>query len=258
VFLAPGNHDWYAPDSIYRQTDWTPNVHIFTEDRLVPVRLEDGITLWGAAHRAPANTDGFLDGFRVEGEGVHLALFHGSERSWFNEQGGGKAPHGPFEAWQIEAAGLQHAFLGHYHRPLDAERHTYPGNPEPLTFGEDGPRGVVLATVLPEGRVEPERVSVSATDVYDGTVDISGCASRTAIRDLVAASLAGRSGLARIRITGELPPDVELWRNDFADFTDGLEAVKFEFDVRPGMTSTGFRRNPLWPGNSCARCVPPG
>ena len=34
VFLAPGNHDWYGPESPYRQARWSPNVHIFTEDRL--------------------------------------------------------------------------------------------------------------------------------------------------------------------------------------------------------------------------------
>ena len=34
----------------------------------------DGVTLWGAAHCTPAGTAGFLDGgFRVEGDGVHLA-----------------------------------------------------------------------------------------------------------------------------------------------------------------------------------------
>ena len=86
--------------------------------------LTAGITLWGGAHCAPANTDNFLNGFRAEGSGVHLALFHGAENSWFNEQGEGKQPYAPFDAIQIPEAGLAHAFLGHYHRPRDAERHT--------------------------------------------------------------------------------------------------------------------------------------
>jgi 3',5'-cyclic AMP phosphodiesterase CpdA len=57
VFIAPGNHDWYGPASLYRQVDWPPNVHVFTEDRLSPVELADGLTMWGAAHRAPAEVD---------------------------------------------------------------------------------------------------------------------------------------------------------------------------------------------------------
>jgi len=61
VYLAPGNHDWYGPESLYRLANWSPNVHLFTQDHLVPVNLADGLILWGAAHRAPANTDGFFE-----------------------------------------------------------------------------------------------------------------------------------------------------------------------------------------------------
>jgi DNA repair protein SbcD/Mre11 len=28
VYLAPGNHDWYGPESLYRLADWTPIVHV--------------------------------------------------------------------------------------------------------------------------------------------------------------------------------------------------------------------------------------
>lgn len=46
MHLAPGDDDWYGPSSPYRQVDWTPNVHVFTEARLTPVTVEDGMTLW--------------------------------------------------------------------------------------------------------------------------------------------------------------------------------------------------------------------
>ncbi len=131
VYVAPGNHDWYGPQSIYALTDWSANVHVFREARLLPVPLGPSLTLWGGAHLAPANTGNFLSGFRVRGPGAHIALFHGAERSWFAEQGSAKQPHAAFDAGEIEAAGLLHAFVGHYHRPKDAERHTYPGNPDP-------------------------------------------------------------------------------------------------------------------------------
>ena len=74
VYLAPGNHDWYAPGSPYRQARWSPNVHVFTEDRLTAGAAADGLTLWGAAHRHPPEALGFLDQFRVDRAGVHLAL----------------------------------------------------------------------------------------------------------------------------------------------------------------------------------------
>ena len=120
VFLAPGNHDWFGPVSLYQQVGWPANVHVFTEDRLTPFEMADGLTIWGAAHRAPANTRGFLEGFRVDRSGVNLALFHGSERGELAFQGEGKVPHAPFRAEQIPLAGLDHALLGHFHVPRDA------------------------------------------------------------------------------------------------------------------------------------------
>jgi DNA repair exonuclease SbcCD nuclease subunit len=227
VYLAPGNHDWFGPESLYHQVSWTPNVHVFTEDRLSPVALDDGLILWGAAHRAPANTDGFLDAFHVDRGGVHVALFHGSERSWFGEQESGKAPHAPFSADQIPAAGLHHAFLGHFHRPRDAEHHTYPGNPDPLSFGEDGERAAVVATVGPDGSVERERHVVAVTRAHDLRVDVTGCASLQEIGACVSAAARGRSGVARITLEGTLGASVDLKLADLYGFVRGLDAVTF-------------------------------
>jgi len=129
VFLAPGNHDWLAPSSLYARLQWSPNVHIFKGDRFEPVTLVEGLTLWGAAHRAPANTDGFLDQFHVDRGGVNIALFHGSESGAFGFQEEAKVAHAPFRADQIAAAGLSHAFSGHFHIAVDAATYTYPGSP---------------------------------------------------------------------------------------------------------------------------------
>ena len=235
VYIAPGNHDWYGPDSLYARTRWSPNVHVFTGDRLQPVTLTAGLTLWGAAHRTPANTDGFLTEFAVDRGGVHLALFHGSERSWLSEQNGTKIPHAPFDAEQIERAGLHHAFLGHYHRPRDAPRYTYPGNPEPLAFGEDGDRGVVVATVSPDGSVARERRAVRSGQLHDIELDIGGCRCLQDVRAAVATALQGRSGSARITLIGELQPELDLHIESLPDAAEWMEAVVIRTgEVRPG------------------------
>ena len=234
VFLAPGNHDWYAPDSLYRQVRWSPNVHIFTEDHLTPVALVDGLTLWGAAHLAPARTLGFLEGFRVDRGGRHLALFHGSERGSFPADEHGLQPHAPFDPAQIEAAGLDHALVGHYHRPRDAERYTYPGNPDFLTFGEDGARGAVVLTVHSDGRVERERRQVGMTEVHDLTLWLTGCTSLQAIRDRLALLLDGKHGIARVTVVGDVEPRIDLHVEDLADLPHDLDGLQVRLgDVRP-------------------------
>ena len=217
VFLAPGNHDWHGPQSLYALVEWSGNVHVFNEPRLRPVELGPGLTLWGGAHCGPANTPNFLDGFRVDGPGTHIALFHGSERTWLAAQGEDKQPHAPFDASEIEAAGLDHAFLGHYHRPRDAPRHTYPGNPEPLAFGEDGERGPVIATIGADGEVRRERRRIAEERVHDVDLDITGCATREQIRESVAKATDGLSGVVRLTVGGEIDANVELRENDLRD-----------------------------------------
>jgi DNA repair exonuclease SbcCD nuclease subunit len=226
VLLAPGNHDWLGPPSLYRQVSWTPNVHVFAEPVLRPYELADGLTVWGAAHCAPANTPGFFDqGFRVDRAGVHIGLFHGSEQGDFIHQGEGKIPHAPFRAEQIEEAGLKHALVGHFHTPRDAPHHTYPGNPEPLTFGERGERGAVLVTIGADGTVARERHRVSVSEVSDLEVDVTGVTHSGEIRDRVAAALADRKGTVRVTLIGEVPPEVEVVPGDLVDAAPHLDAL---------------------------------
>ena len=234
VFLAPGNHDWLGLQSLYDQAEWSPNVHVFPEQRLTPFALDDGITLWGAAHHGPAITVNLLEGFRVDRGGVNLGLFHGSEQTWFTQQEEGKIPYAPFQAVDIERAGLDHAFLGHFHRPLDAARHTYPGNPDPLAFGEDGERAAVLVTVRPDGSIDRARRPVATTACHDLQIDISNCASQQEIRELIESRVAGLEGVARITLHGELGTDVDARAGDFQDLAPHLDGLVVRWGhVRP-------------------------
>jgi DNA repair exonuclease SbcCD nuclease subunit len=225
VLVAPGNHDWLAPASLYRQARFGSNVHLFDTAHLSPYALADGCTLWGGAHLRPRGTEGFLDGFRVDRGGVHLALFHGSEVSGFALQGADKHEHAPFRAEQVPAAGLHFAFVGHYHHPTASRHHAYPGSPQPLTFGTPA-GGLLLAQVDDDGSVAIERVDVAAAELHDLQIDVSGCETSTSLRDRVARSLAGLEGAARVDLVGELGTDLE-WHDDLLrDVAPCLDALK--------------------------------
>jgi DNA repair exonuclease SbcCD nuclease subunit len=236
VFLAPGNHDWLSARSPYALVEWSPNVHVFTDERLSPVTLADGLTLWGAAHRAPANTDGFFAGFRPDRGGQHVALAHASERSLLGWQEEGKQPHAPFDAREIAEAGIAHAFLGHYHLPRDADRHTYPGNPDPLEFGEEGERGAVTVTVQPDGGVLRERHAVAVSRVHDVTVSLDGAAHEDEVRAAVSAALAGLDGCVRVTLEGEVGPAARVDVRDLARLGDGLDGLV----VRTGQLGVAY------------------
>jgi DNA repair protein SbcD/Mre11 len=229
VLLAAGNHDWFGPRSLYAQTDWSPNVHVFSSARLEPFEVIDGITVWGASHLAPANTNGFLDSFRVDRSGTHIALFHGSMRSGLVFQGEGKQPHAPFDSQQISGAGFHHALLGHFHKPTDGASWTYPGNPDPLSFGEDGERGAVVLTVSESG-ISHERRPVNVTMLSDLRVDLTGCSNSQDVRRRMADHLADVTGTVRVTMHGEVGADVEPERIDFNDIAPHLEQKLLRFE----------------------------
>src|SRR5262249_21658928 len=150
---------------------------------------------------------------------------HGSERGALAAQGSGKVPHAPFAAEEIAAAGLDHAFVGHYHFPRDAGRHTYPGSPVPLSFADLGERGVVIAEIGGDGAVVRERRCVSTSEAHDLTVDLTGCASQQDVRERLTAVIGDLQGLVRVTLAGELGSQVDLRLGDLEDRPPGVEAL---------------------------------
>ena len=231
VLLAPGNHDPAVPMSLYRTVEWTPNVHVFLEPRLSAFQLSDGLTVWGAGHDRPAYTPGFLDGgFHAPGPGTHVALFHGAERGTLRFQEEGKIAHAPFDEVQIAAAGLTHAFVGHYHQPRDTALLTYPGNLERLTFGEAGERGLVIATVGGNGSVATQRHVLAKVGMYDVFLDADGCATVDEVRGRLEARLAelpqdAPVRVARVTVAGQTAGPLHLSPDDLTSVRHGLDKI---------------------------------
>jgi len=224
IFAAPGNHDYADTESPYRRIDWPDNVHIFSETRFTSRGLADGLTIWGAAHRKPADTPGFFDdGFRVEGAGTHIAVFHGEER---NAAFQGQYRHAPFEGDQIGAAGFDHAVVGHSHKPADRPTWTRLGSLERLKFNEAYGSAVILE--IEDGRVTRRRLDPRPPALHTLSVDLTEDENPGQARDRVREALSGLAGAARIRLIGE-PDDLHLHEDDFAtssfELPDGIEQV---------------------------------
>ena len=233
VFAAPGNHDPASKESPYRRQDWSDNVHIFRETRFTSRQLDDGVTLWGAAHRKPVDTPGFFDdGFRVDrtkdsgtkaASGIHIAVFHGEER---NAAFQGQYRHAPFDGEQIAAAGFTHAVVGHSHKPADHPTWTRLGSLERLAFG--GAYGGAAILEIENGRVARRRLDPRPPALHTLSVDLTEVANPGQARDRVHGALSGLAGAARIRLIGE-PDDLHLHEDDFStgsfELPDGIEQI---------------------------------
>ena len=248
VFLAPGNHDWYGPSSLYRNVEWTDNVHVFGEAMLLPVTLADGFTLWGAAHCGSISTHGFLDGFRVDRGGFHVALFHGSEQGDLPFQDTGKLPLAPFHADQIPQSGLAHALLGHFHTPRDAIYYTYPGNPEPLGFGETGDRAQYLSLSQTTGRSAANGIPYIHSALCDVTVEIDDVADEGEVLRRVADRIAGLSGIVRVTLTGHVEPSFDINLVGLRRVAAHLEALVARVDLVSARNASLVQRRASCPG----------
>lgn len=174
VFIAPGNHDYYAPDSPYARLRFPENVHIFRENRLTSVELPDlGVRVWGAAFTDRRSAP-LLRGWRCPREGqIELLCVHG-------EVGNTASPYNPISTEELAVCGVDYAALGHVHRfggVMKAGNTTYawPGCMEGRGFDETGEKGVLLAEVdrgsaevrfLP---VDGRRYEVLPVDVTDSS-----------------------------------------------------------------------------------------
>ena len=213
VFVAPGNHDPYLPDSLYWRLQWPANVHIFQSMSWEAVDLSDSVTIWGAAHKGPAIRDNLLGALTVDRARTNIALLHGSDMSAVPE---GKDAHCPFTREDIERSGVSFALLGHYHemrlRPLESPRYAYPGSPEPLDFSEGGDHYVLLLTADARGvSVEPHKIN--EVQYQTATIDVTDMSTSDAIRksicDLAEDEVAARA-IMRVTLTGQPEPDVDL------------------------------------------------
>ncbi len=194
VFIAPGNHDFCAPLSMYsRETQkargmrpWSDNVIIFDKADFTaayhPGRPD--VVVVGRAFLQNVQTTERLLGKRISRPpaDINLLLFHGS-LDGYNREGAGKIT-APFSREELLNQGFSYTALGHYHsfnQILDDSatiRAAYAGSTAGRTLSEDGARYVLLGSVDSDGLTgEFEKVEVDARRICVLDIAVTGADS---------------------------------------------------------------------------------
>jgi DNA repair exonuclease SbcCD nuclease subunit len=201
VFIAPGNHDFYGPDSPYAAVEWPENVYIFKSGRMESVDLPDfNCTVHGAAFTGPEQVSGLLTGFTAPEDGrVHLMTLHGDVEP-------SAARYNPIARAEIAASGLNYLALGHIHAASGPQRcgktlWAYPGCTEGRGFDELGDKGFYFGTVSDEGTVTLEFVPFARHRYEILNVDITDKDPREALEAALPAWTT--DDLYRVLLTGE-------------------------------------------------------
>ncbi len=200
VFIAPGNHDYYAPESPWGRMSLREHVHVFTHARPEAVPLPDkGCTVWGAAFTSP-RAGARLRDFRAGGEGMQLMVLHGDV--------GGAGGYGPVAEADIAESGLRYLALGHVHAFSGLRRSgdtlwAYPGCLMGRGFDETGEKGF-LRLELSEKACDGEFVPLPGRRYEILPVDVTGAES---LLSAVEAALPAeaKAHVYRILLRGQWP-----------------------------------------------------
>lgn len=208
VFIAPGNHDFYAPGCVYERLELPENVHVFTENRIDCVEIPAlGARVWGAAF-TDRNSPALLSDFSPEKkEGFRdVLVIHG-------DVGQPNSPYNPISEKELASSNMDYVALGHVHSfsglcKAGDTCFAWPGCAEGRGFDECGEKGIILADIsqdgvnarfIPLGGRRYEKLEISLTGEKD-------------VLEAVEAAIPGdcEGDIYRLILTGEraVPPDV--------------------------------------------------
>jgi len=272
VFITPGNHDPFSNTSVYwsprilkaRGFAWPDHVHVFTtaEWSRLPVPGLENVHVWGrcftpsveSAERPLAAT-ALKDVKAQTGEGLHVALFHGSRE--------GKVPQGqkvtaPFSDAEALAAPFAYIATGHYHAASRIDAHdekgggtrlAYSGSAVALGMNEIGLHGA-LEVVVTHGDEKPfveiDFVQLDDRSVHEIEADVTAAASAEEVDRRIAGTLeqagAGEKDLATVRLRGRLVKGVR-YAGPAADLGSRFFHLRVDLrNVRPDYDLDAYRQ----------------
>lgn len=232
VFIAPGNHDPLGERSAYGLATWPENVTLFG-GAWRAVRLPElDLVVHGRGFVESEERARLVEGLAIEGAGRHVLVAHGSDTSCRPER---HDPYRPFLPAELDALPLTYAALGHYHRFSILEtqrvRAVYSGCPIPQNFADTEAHGAVLAR-LHDGGVQVELLPLPARQFVTLCLDVSGADTQAGLAERLQAEIGGRGlqeDFLRLRLTGSLPPDMEV---DLAALRETLAPLVHEVELR--------------------------
>ena len=198
VFIAPGNHDFCAPDSPWLTTVWPENVHIFTKPVLESIILPElSCRIYGAGYQS-MDCPPLLEDFHAkEDVRFHIGVLHGDPTSR-------SSPYCPVTTEQVRESGLDYLALGHIHKggsfTAGDTLCAWPGCTMGRGYDEEGIKGVLLVTI--DEHIHTEFLPLDNPRFYDLETE-AGLDPQQAVSSLLPA--AGNDDFYRITLTGPSP-----------------------------------------------------
>lgn len=249
IFIAPGNHDPYRPESVYCLDSWPEHVHIFGGEWESFSFPEYDLHIYGK---------GFTDFSEKEWRPLHEV--HPTGRKVMVVHGDyapveGKSSYFPISRDDLSSLDMDVVALGHIHKAtherLNNQKKTwvcYPGSPEALNWKETGERTVIFGRIDEEG-TRLESIPIHTRAYEKCVVDVKRCETR---EELLASilkeiSLLSQNGYITVQLVGRISQELTIdsstlsWLEEQC-MREGFYAVYLESEARPDFDLDYYRQ----------------
>lgn len=228
VFISPGNHDPYLPDSYYATHLWPENVHIFKENKFQKVTLENlNVNIYGIANTSHEDKNNYLKNLKTDNDGrINIAMIHGADLGTIPK---GMETYFGFNFSDIVNCGANYTALGHYHSYKELQHNgkaiaAYSGAPEPLTFADTQTCGAIIAN-MDEQSSSISFIPLAKRNIVDVDLNATGAENSEDIFKIVIAAVQNyKNDIVSINLKGELTPQIKITAEDI---TSRLEDTAF-------------------------------
>ena len=215
--IAPGNQDYIWGRSPYRKKNFPNNVYIFDKEQITCFSFpEIGVDVYGYAFVSDGYTENPLEKkISLQKSRINVLAAHADV--------GGKSKYCPISVSDIARSGFDYVALGHCHQGGKIQTagntyYAYSGCPEGRSFDESGNKGVIIVELEKNSTqlVANFRKHRTCKRRYEKvTVDITGVDSQEALLDCVKQAVEkegfGPDALLRVRLTGQISPEIALY-----------------------------------------------
>lgn len=218
--ITPGNHDYYAPDSVWTKTEFPENVTIFRSENLSKITFADikgkKVEVYGYAFTSISmNVCPFTEKMVDDPDAINILVAHGNMLQK-------NAEDCPITLADIRSTDFDYIALGHIHNQHEIlcegdQWYGYSGSLEPRDFGELDWRGVISVDMdkNEDGFIcRPEFIKLSSKRYMAEKLNVTGTEKEEAILEAAAALLTergyGEETLLRLTICGDIAPTLEV------------------------------------------------
>ncbi len=224
VLISAGNHDLLNVKSLYKRIEWSDNVTIFNT---IGLEYKDfphlNTRVYGYSWDKPElnENDLFKENLDLDKNINNILIIHGDI--------GKESKYLPMEIDQLKKLNMDYIALGHIHKPnIYNSNIAYCGCPEPLNFGETGPRGIIKG-IINDGKTEIEFMPFSKRTFYEITIELNENMGHLDIVNEIKEVNIGNPSMDfyRIKLKGYIQRDIDInnFKTDLDDVFYHLELI---------------------------------